>query len=419
MSKYTTKFRAELPVGTLFAGIDLSLDSLVVVVLDAAGQRLDRFRASNHPEGYACLRQRLQRTVERQGAAGTLVGMEPTNYYWKQVGYDLEAHQLPFRLVNALTVKRRREGDQLDRSKDDWRDAYTIAELLRTGKFTETQLPHGLYAELQMGYTAYWRLRQDRGRQVTLLMNTVRQFFPEVEQLFRDLTGATAAALLATGLSPQAILGQSESAFVAQVRRTYTGQRLARTALRQLYALAAHSQGFTEAAGALSVLAQQQIATIRMLDLQAAELRASLLQWFGSLPEAPYLLSIQGLSAPAALALVAYAGDLRQYRSGAALIKLAGTQPTPNTSGRQAHSPTPFSRQGRSGLRTALFYMTLSLLRRNEALHYHYQRLTRRPQHPLPKMQALGACMNKLLWYAWHAVRYREFYDAQRWRTLE
>jgi transposase len=194
MSKYTTKHRAELPVGTLFAGLDLSLDTLVVVVLDGAGQRLDRFRASNHAEGYAYLRQRLQRTAERRDAPGTLIGMEPTNYYWKQVGYDLEAHHLPFRLVNALTVKRRREGDQLDRSKDDWRDAYTIADLLRTGKFTETHLPHGIYAELQTGYTGYWRLRQDRGRQVTLLINTVRQFFPEVEQQFQDLTGATAAA---------------------------------------------------------------------------------------------------------------------------------------------------------------------------------------------------------------------------------
>ena len=418
MSKYTTKYRAELPADTIFAGIDLSLDSLVVVVLHAAGQRLDRFRASNHPEGYAYLRQRLQRTVERLRAAGLLVGMEPTNYYWKQVGYDLEAHQVPFRLVNALTVKRRREGDQLDRSKDDWRDAYAIADLLRTGKFTETHLPHGVYAELQTGYTAYWRLRQDRGRQVTLLINTVRQFFPEVERQFRSLTGATAGALLATGLSPQAIRRQSEAEFMAEVRRYYTRQRLARSPLRQLYALAAHSEGFGEASAALAVLAQQQMETIRMLDRQAAQLRASLLQWFGSLPEAPYLLSIQGVSAPSALALVAYAGDLQQYRSGAALIKLAGTQPTPNTSGRRTQSATPFSRQGRSGLRTALFYMTLSLLRHNEALHYHYQRLTTRPQHPLPKMQAVGACMNKVLWYAWRVVKYRELYDAQRWREL-
>jgi transposase len=418
MSKYTTNFVAQLPPSTLFAGIDLSLDTLVVVVLNAAGQRLDRFRAANDLQGYGYLRQRLARLAAQHGGAGSLIGMEPTNYYWKQVGYDLEAHQLPFRLVNALTVKRHREGDQLDRSKDDWRDAFTIADLLRSGKCTETHLPHGVYAELQTGYTAYWRLRRDRGRQVTLLINTVRQFFPEMEPLFKDLTGATAAAILAGGLSPHLIRAQSEAEFVAQVHTAFTGQRLARRHLQQLYALAAHSQGFTEASAALSLMAEQQSETIRLLDRQAAHLRQSLLSRFQSLPEAPFLLSIQGLPASAALALVAYAGDLQQYRSGAALIKLAGTQPTPNTSGRKAHSPTPFSRQGRSGLRTALFFSTLALLHHNDALHYHYRRLTTRPEHPLPKMQALGACMNKLLWYAWHVVKYREPYDPDRWRQL-
>jgi hypothetical protein len=67
--------------GALFAGIDLSLDSLVVVVLNASAQRLDRFRADNNADGYAYVRQRLQRTVETHRASRVLVGMEPTNYY--------------------------------------------------------------------------------------------------------------------------------------------------------------------------------------------------------------------------------------------------------------------------------------------------------------------------------------------------
>ncbi len=417
MSKYTTKYLTELQAGTLFAGIDLGLDSLVIVVLNAARQRLDRFRTANNAEGYAYLRQRLQHAVEKAQAPGLLIGMEPTNYYWKQVGYDLEQHHLPFRLVNALTVKRHREGDQLDRSKDDWRDAFTIADLLRDGKFTETHLPHGIYAELQTGYIAYARLRQDRGRQATLLVNTVRQLFPEVEQVFKDLTGVTAAAILATGLPPQTVACQSEADFIAQVRAAFTGERLALRQVRQVYMCAAGSQGFPEATLTLSHMVQHQIATLRLLDHQATQLRKVLLTLFYTLPEVPYLLSIQGLTDSAALGLVAHTGDLRQYRSGAALIKLAGTQPTPNTSGRKTYSRTPFSHQGRSGLRTVLYFATLQMLTHNEAIHHHYQRLTTRTPHPLPKMQAVGACMNKVLWYVWHVVTHHEFYDPHRWQV--
>jgi transposase len=133
-------------------------------------------------------------------------------------------------------------------------------------------------------------------------------------------------------------------------------------------------------------MAQHQSETIHLLDRQAQHLYASLLQLFGTLPEVPYLLSIQGLTASEALGLVASTGDLRQYHSGSALIKLAGTQPTPNTSGRKITSLTPFSHQGRSGLRTVLYFATLRLLTRNDAIRAHYRRLTTRPQHPLPKM---------------------------------
>jgi len=34
----------------------------------------------------------------------------------------------------------------------------------------------------------------------------------------------------------------------------------------------------------------------------------------------------------------------------------------------------------------------------------------------LTKMEAVGACMNKLLWYVWHVGHHREFYDPEMWR---
>ncbi len=419
MSKYTTKYVSQLPAGTLFAGIDLSLDELVVVVLDTLRQRLDRFRIRNNAKDYADLRQRLQRLIAKHQAPGVLVGMEPTNYYWKPVAYDLARHDIPFRLVNALTVKRHREGDHLDRSKDDWRDAFVIADLLRDGKFTQTQLPQGVYAELQTGYAAYQRLRRDRGRQVTLLVNTVRQLFPEFEQVFKDVSGATAAAVICAGLDPTVIAAQSEATFVASVRSQFTGQSLSMSRVHRLYSLAAQSAGCPEAVKTLRVVAKQHVNTVRLLDQQAQDLLTELLTAFHALPEAPYLLSIQGLGAPAALSLIACTGDLKHYHSGSALIKLAGTQPTPNTSGRKTFSRTPFSHQGRSRLRTVLYFITLRLIQQNDALVHHYQRLTTRPEHPLLKMQAIGACMNKFLWYAWHVVKCRERYDAQRWQHVK
>jgi len=409
---------AQVKPGTLLAGFDLGLDSIAIVILDAGGQRMDRFKAPQSHDGYEYLRQRLLRVVEQQEASGILVGMEPTNYYWKQMGTYLNQQQMPFRLVNPYTVKRHREGDQLDKAKDDWRDAFMIADLLRTGKFNETLLRTGPYAELQIGYATYWRLRHDRGRQLTLLTNSVRQVFPELQQVFKDLTGQTAQAVLQSGPAAARIRARSWADFIAQVRSAADGQRLAVSRLRKLHGLAADSIGLTDGLDSLCFDLRSSLATLRLLDQQTDDLFALLLNHFWALPEAPYLCSIEGLGQAFALGILAETGDLACYTTGKSLIKLAGSQPTPKASGRFQRGKTPFSKQGRARLRLVLYWATLQALSRNAAIAYHYQRLQTRARNPLTKMEAIGACMNKLLWYVWCTGHDRDHYDPDRWQTL-
>jgi transposase len=409
---------AQINPGTLLAGVDLGLDSMAVVMLDNNGQRVDRFLASQSREGYDYFHERLLRVVRKQGACGVLVGMEPTNYYWKQVGAFLTQEQLPFRLVNPFTVNRHRQGDQLDKAKDDWRDAFMIADLLRTGKFTETELRTGGYAELQIGHAAYWRLRYDRGRQLILLTNSQRQVFPELQQVFKDLTGKTAQALLRSVPAAAHIRAMSCSELIARVRQAAAGVRLAVSRLRQAYALAQQSIGLTEGVETLCFDLQNSLTTLSLLDHQAAELLTILLRQFRALPEAPYLSSIQGLGERYAMGLLAETGDLSCYHTIKSLTKLAGTQPTPNETGHYHRSLTPFSKQGRSRLRAALFWATLHMLRHNDAIAYHYQRLQTRKQRPLEKMEALGACMNKLLAYVWATGHNRVRYTPDLWLSL-
>lgn len=410
---------AQIKPGVLFAGLDLGLDNLTVVVLDADGRRVDRFKSAHSRAGYQYLHQRFQRLVTRQAARSVLVGMEPTNYYWKQVATFLNHHQQPFRLVNPYTVNRHRDGDQLDRAKDDWRDGQAIAELLRTGKFTATQLRTGAYAELQVGYATYWRLCHDRGRQLTLLTNSLRQVFPEMQQVFRDLTGRTAQAVLRSLPAADHIRRLSWVEFLAQVRQAADCQRLAVSRLRQLHALAPHSIGLTEGLDSLCFDLRTSLASLNGLDRQIQALLTQLLQHFQALPEAPYLCSIEGLSPTLAMGVLAETGDLTGYASGKSLIKLAGTSPTPKQSGRVQRSRTPFSKHGRARLRWVVYWATLQLLSRNQAIAYHYRRLQTRPRQPLTKMEAVGACMNKLLWYVWSTGHHRVTYDPTRWQILD
>jgi transposase len=372
---------------------------------------LAKFAFPHTQDGYAYFRRRLRKLQRYHQAPATLVGMEPTNYLWKLLAAELERYQLAYRLVNPFTVKKHREGDQLDRSKDDVRDAFTIADLLRTGKYTETRLLHGPYAELRQYATRCERLRCEITRCKNRLHSAVGQLFPEVKRVFKDLTGQTAVAMFQNHAAAAVIRDLSEGDFIAAVRRDYQGSRLCLTKLRQAHALAAMSVGLQDGVQALQFMIQQQLQTLALLEKQRTEAREAVIDCFLTMPESRYLLSIDGLGLVSAATILAEIGDPSHYHHGRQWIKMAGSQPTPNLSGRKTRSRTPMSRKGRPRLRTTLFFSVMRLVQVDDAFAREYLRLQQRDKNPLTKMQALGALMNKLLRILWALMRKQTFYN--------
>jgi transposase len=417
MSQRTlSKKLASVKPGTLFVGVDLALDHNIAVVIDERARRLDRFRFSNDQAGYEYFHRRLRKVKEKHRAPAVLVGMEPTNYFWKLLANDLEARQVAYRLVNPYTVKKHREGDQLDRSKDDPRDAFFIADLLRTGKYTETRLLHGPYAELRQYVTLRERLRGDLRRQKSLVTNIAGQLFPELSREFKDVTGQTALALLSRHAAAVGIRELPLDLFIHNVRSVFQGTRLMVSKLRRVHALAGRSVGVQDGIQALQLALDQQTKTLQHLQQQLTQAEDALTDLFLTLPEAEHMLSVHGLGTITAAIILSEIGDPSHYRAGPQLVKLAGTQPVPNVSGRKSRSKTPMSHKGRPRLRTALFFAVMRLVRVDDAFARRYLYLQTRDKNPLCKTQALGALMNKLLRILWSLIRQRTFYvpDFQR-----
>ncbi len=154
---------------SLHVGVDLGLETNVVSVIDAQAKAVDRFRFSHDRSGYDYFLQRVEALLRKHQAAELVVAMEPTNYFWKLLARELEQKQIAYHLVNAYTVKKHREGDQLDRSKDDQRDAQQIAELSRTGHYTHTRLQQGAYEDLRQYAALYDQFQKSIRRERQLL----------------------------------------------------------------------------------------------------------------------------------------------------------------------------------------------------------------------------------------------------------
>lgn len=411
MSRRLARNLARVKPGTVFVGVDLAVDRNVAVVIDERARRLARFRFSNDRNGYLYFLRRIESVCDELAATGTLVGMEPTNYFWKLLAGWLEGEQIEYRLVNPYTVRKRREGDQLDRSKDDPRDAFMIADLLRTGKYTETRLLHGGYAELRQSAILYGRIGRDIRRHKNVLRAAVGQLFPELRQVFKDLTGDTALAMLRNHATAAVVCQMPLDVFIDKVRNDLGGSRLAVSKLYRAHVLARGSVGLREGFESLQQTIRMEIETLALLQRQLDQAQSGLLGAFSALPEAPSLSSVPYLGKTTAAIILAEIGDPRNYSNAAQLIKLAGTQPTPNTSGQKSKSSTPISRKGRPALRSALYFGSLRLVQRNEVFAQNYRYLQERRDNPLTKMQALVVIMNKLLRILWALMRTRTLYD--------
>jgi len=408
----TSKKLKQVPSGTLHVGVDLALEKNLVVVINERAERIDRFNFATEWGGYQYFLERVVKVCQKQQASGVVVAMEPTNYFWKLLARALEEKEIPYRLVNAYTVKKHREGDRLDRSKDDPRDAEQIAELSRTGHFTETRLQNGAYEELRQYATLYTQTVQAIRREEQVVWGLAGQAFPELIQVFKDLEGSTSRALLLSCACARSIRQMTESDFVARVQAAYSGKKFRRSKVIQAYRLAATTIGASEGLQALQLAIQLHFSNLQALQSNLKQITQDMTTCLATLPEAPYLLSVKSWKAISVALFLAEVGDPKHYQSAAQWVKLAGIQPAPNTSGKKQRSKTPMSHQGRARLRTLLYFTCLRLIQYDPHFAQLYAHLQRRSNNPLTKMQAIGVLMNKLLHIVWALIHNHTYYQS-------
>ena len=405
---------ASIKPGTLFAGVDVARDQHVVTVITDQARRVERFKVAHTADGLARLFQRLEARQGTHGAPEVIIAMEPTGSLWKPLAQAIAARGGRYVLVNAYTVHQRRAGDALDGAKDDWRDSATIAELARTGVFTETQLLQSPFAELRH---LEQRL-QTTGREIARHKNRLRAdlavVFPEFRTVFKDVLGLTAQAVMEHDVLPEHISQTEETVWLLRVRQVFRGHQLSLSHLARLREAAANSIGCRAGADAYQRTIRGTLRLLRLLQEEQDELQCAIRTQVVQVAGHARALEIGGLAPLTVGRILGQIGDPTHFHKARQLVKLAGIQPTPRASGQRSRSRTPMAHQGRAGLRTILYFATLRVIYADATFRQAYERLQARAVHPLKKMEAIGALMNKLLRVVWTLIVQDVPYDPQR-----
>ena len=212
------------------------------------------------------------------------------------------------------------------------------------------------------------------------------------------------------GLAPREIAKLTPPEFIRIVHEHRRGRRMWRFKIEQVWEKAfravALPHGQEASMREVTRIVHRMDFVSDQLEQVALELQAQL----ETFHEAQYLSTLPGIGWTTVAALIAEIGPFDRFRHGRQLVKLAGLQPSRRESGASA-GRTPITKRGRAQLRAIVYMATLSSIQHNPRIKAHYERLQQRPVRPLSKMQAFGACMTKLLHYAFAVVKNRESFD--------
>jgi transposase len=420
MQNTAARKRKQVPEGYLIVGIDPHKKKHAAVAITQDLTVHDRFKLDNTREGLEFLVRRVRTEMVKSGCRGVMFAIETGGHYWRNIAYFLEEQGIPFRFINQYTLKRRREGKDLNHRKNDYRDSEVAAQLLCTGEFVESTIPQGVYAELRTAHNAYRRLVKERTRITNLMKGLLDGLFPEFVHVFKDPCAVTALCVLSCCAIPGVIARMTEDEFVATVEIHYRGHRLMRRKLKSLHQVARLSIGI--AAGARSVASEITflVEKLELIKGHIGTIEQTLVMLVDETEEGKYLLSITGLNYIAVAGLLAELGCFKLYRTSKQMIKMAGSNPTESESGGRRGAHTPMSKQGRPVLRYCAWTSVIPMLRFNLDFRAWAKQRRERPVHanPLGGREVVGAAMNRLLRLAFILVKNQTFYRSPQLATV-
>jgi len=404
----------QVPEGYLIIGVDPHKKKHAAVAITQDFAVHCKFKFDNTREGLRVMLDRAREEMVRSGCRGVMFAIETGGHYWRNIAYFLDERGLPLRFINQYTLKRRRDGKDLNHRKNDYRDSEVAAQLLCTGEFTESKIPQGVYAELRAAHNAYRRLVRESTRITNLIQGLLDGLFPEFTTVFKDPCGVTALSVLSNCVIPSVIATMTEDEFIVIIESKHEGRRLMRRKLRALHQTSKTSIGI--GAGANSVASEIAFLAekLKLIRGHIRIIENTLIRLVDETEEGKYLLSIRGLNYIAAAGLLAELGCFKSYRSAKQMIKMAGSNPTESESAGKRSIHTPMSKKGRPVLRYCGWTAVIPMLRFNPDFRAWAKQRRERPVHanPLGGRETVGAALNRLLRLAFALVKNQTLYQS-------
>lgn len=353
----------------IIVGIDIAKHNHEATIMDKDGQVLGKHVSfQNSFAGFNKLMQAVR--AHSVSLSEVEFGMEATGHYWIGLYAHLRNASCCVHVINPIQSDALR-GLFIRPAKNDIRDSFIIAEVIRIGRYTKTVLSEpDLLALRELCRHRFYFVDtvSDLKRKTIALLD---QVFPEYQKLFSDVFGASSTQLLLQYTTPEEILAVDTSK-LCDLLSTASRGRLAYDKAVEIKQAASNSFGVMLIADTMGLLIKQLLEQIQFIENQILDMERLIAHKFSAFGTC--LNTITGIGSTLAAVLMSEIGDISRFESSAKLAAFAGIDPSVKQSGEFTGTHAKMSKHGSPYLRRAIWLASSSAAVHDPAIHAFYEK---------------------------------------------
>ena len=398
---------------TLIVGVDIAKAVQWARFVDYRGLEIGKaLRFQNDKIGFGNILASIIAICNQRKLNDVIVGLEPTGHYWKPLANYLMIQGITVVMVNPYHTKRAKELDDNSPTKNDKKDALTIAKLVRDGRYYETYMPQDVFAELRVLSTARISLMKRRNALQNTITAVLDEYFPEIETVFKKpLTGKASLHILKSCPFPALILKMSVDEIVDELKKAVK-KTVGRKKAQQLLDAAKNSIGVGYGIESTRMKIGLMVEELELLSNQLGRLEVEMKKALTATGFAENILGVPGIGVVSAASFLGEIGDPMRFENPRQIARMAGYNLVEDSSGKNK-SGTMISKRGRKNLRSVLYQMALTMVAVNDEMKELYIYLKTRANNPLKKKQALIVIAKKAVTVIYNLVKRKTEYQSE------
>lgn len=359
---------------TLIVGVDVGNAFNALGFMNKEGNVLGSCsKLYNNREGFEQFVNMIEGLKTKHHLRDVLIGMEPTGHYWRKLAYFGKEHGYEVRFVRTTALKHHRELDESSSAKSDQRDALTIANITREGKYIDTVIEDGVLRQLRTLSKARERLLRYSVSARNSLHAALDEYFPELHEIFWSMGSRSLWAILEQCPFPQDVLSMEVPTLQGLIARSSRKQAGSALKAEKLLEAAQKSIGVKQIGNADRYRVQMCLEEVKRTVLSLKTIDKQLKFLLKEAPAATYLMSIPGIGPLSAAVFLGELGDPAHFHNARQIVKYAGYDPQESDSGSRIGRKF-ISKKGRWLLRKYLFFMSMRVVVLSNYFQEYYQR---------------------------------------------